>query len=228
MFVSRFLLSCAALFVAAHAASPALSPLIRHRSLREIPRGWSLHRRAEPDARVFLRFALTQSNLDKLDDYLLEIADPESPNYGRHWSPEKVMKTFRPSQDSVDTVHSWLVNDAGIHPQRIRLTPDRTSVHLDVTIAEAEDILATEYYVYRHSDDGSEHVGCHRGYHLPQHVAEHVDLVWPTVNFGGARIERRGGTGSKDRGIHRPSGIKGAADVSNGSMNPLAAANSLL
>ena len=214
MFLSRFLLSCAALFTAVNAASPALSPLIRHESRSNVPRGWSLHRRADPDARVPLRFALTQSNIDKLDDYLLDIADPDSPNYGKHWSPAKVRETFRPAQESVDTVHSWLVHHAGIDRDRIRLTPDGNALHLDVSIAEAENILATEYYVYRH-DDGGEHVGCHHGYNLPQHVSKHVDLVWPTVNIGGRKIERRGVTGnSNDRGIHRPSGTKGVADVS--------------
>ncbi|KAI0749811.1 subtilisin-like protein [Daedaleopsis nitida] len=220
MFLSSFLqFSGAVLAVCASATPPVLSPRIRHDSHKEIPHGWSLHHSADPSATVPLKFALTQSNLHNLDEYLLDIADPDSPNYGKHWTPAQVAETFRPSENSVGTVHSWLVNDGGIAPHRIRLSPDGGALHLDATVAEAEQLLSAEYFVYRHGDDGRERLGCHHGYHLPEHVSKHVDLVWPTVHFGGpsaGNLSRRANMGKDGSSrIHRPKGApKGIAEAS--------------
>lgn len=183
---------------------PATAPLIRQYARRDVPSGWSVHRRAEPDSYLPLKFALVQSNLHNLDAYLLDVADPQSPNYGKHWTSAEVAETFRPAQDTVDSVHAWLVHDAGIDTHKITASPDGGTLHLDVTVSEAERILDTEYYVYRRVEGGSERVGSHVGYSLPAHVAEHVDFVWSTGHFGDPRpsgrdtgtITNRGGSGA--------------------------------
>ncbi|KAJ7203551.1 subtilisin-like protein [Mycena pura] len=155
---------------------------------QSVPAGWTLHRRADPGALIPLKFSLAQSNVDKLEAFLLDIADPRSPNYGQHWSPAQVKETFRPSVESVATVHAWLTaHDAGIRADKIRLSANGDILTLNVTIAEAERLLQAEYYVYSDDEDGSVRVGCHGGYTLPAHVAKHVDFVWPTVHFGGPR-----------------------------------------
>ncbi|TFK92673.1 subtilisin-like protein [Polyporus arcularius HHB13444] len=210
MLFSSFLSLASAVVVAVATPAP-LSLHVRHESRRAVPHGWSLDRRADPDAFVPLKFRLRQSNLENLDAYLLDIADPQSPNYGKHWTPEQVAQTFRPSPDSVDTVHSWLVNSGGVDLQKIRIGSDG-SIRVDVTVSEAESILGAEYYVYRNADDDKERIGCHDGYSLPEHVSKHVDLVWPTVHFGNHKHIRRAGDGSK--GVwHRPGGApKAIAD----------------
>jgi tripeptidyl-peptidase-1 len=160
-----------------------------------VPAGWSLHRRADPSAFLPLKFSLAQSNLEKLEDFLLDIADPQSPNYGQHWSPARVKETFRPSAETVDTVHAWLTHEAGIHADNIQLSPSSEILQLNVTVAEAERLLQAEYFVYSAEEDGSMRVGCHGGYTLPAHVEKHVDFVWPTVHFGfggPSAFERRG------------------------------------
>ncbi|KAJ7034568.1 subtilisin-like protein [Mycena alexandri] len=154
---------------------------------QSVPAGWSLHRRADPNALIPLKFSLAQSNLEKLEAFLLDIADPRSPNYGQHWSPARVKETFRPSADTINTVNGWLTQDAGIHADKIKLNPDGVILQLNVTIAEAESLLQAEYYVYSDDENGSLRVGCHGGYTLPEHVSKHIDFVWPTVHFGGPR-----------------------------------------
>ena len=184
MAFSRLLLAFTT-FVAGIAALPL--------SGRSVPTGWSLHRRADPDLLIPLKFSLAQSNIDKLEAFLLDIADPASPNYGKHWSPAKVTETFRPAKETVDAVHSWLVDDAGIAAHKIRLNKNGDVMQLNLTIAEAERLLGTEYFVYTDDASGGEHVGCHQGYTLPEHVSKHVDFVWPTVQFGGFWLARRDG-----------------------------------
>jgi len=55
-------------------------------------------------------------------------------------------------------------------------------IHVNTTIPEAEYLLKTEYFKYEHAITGVPQVACHE-YHLPQHIAGHVDFVTPTVHF---------------------------------------------
>src|SRR4051794_3745763 len=45
-------------------------------------------------------------------------SDPASPNFGKHWTSEKVIKTFRPSQKTENEVREWLIEN-GISKSRI-------------------------------------------------------------------------------------------------------------
>ncbi|KAF8169680.1 Pro-kumamolisin, activation domain-containing protein, partial [Mycena galopus ATCC 62051] len=155
-----------------------------------VPKGWT-HYRADPDARIPLRFSLAQLNLDKLETFLLEIADPRSYKYGQHCSAVKVKETFQPSAETVETVYAWLTYDGGIHEDRTKLSSNGDILQLNLTIAEAEGLLQSEYYVYG-DEDGAVHLGCHDGYTLPEHVSKHVDFVWPTIHFGGMCSLSRG------------------------------------
>ncbi|KAJ8520505.1 hypothetical protein ONZ45_g2694 [Pleurotus djamor] len=184
------LLLLSSFFLAAHAAilpKTNSHPTVVHEKRNALPLGWQLTRRYEPSTTIPLKFALTQSNLDKLEDYLNEVSHPKSPSYGDHWTAGKIAETFAPSHETISTVRNWLVG-SGIPSERIKVSPTRGWINLDVTIAEAEELLKTEYNVYIH-DTGKEHIGCEE-YHLPEHVAPHVDLVLPSVHFD-AQVHKR-------------------------------------
>ena len=208
MILFKLALLVPALAVVAVATPSGLSSRVVHGS-RNVPQGWSLHRRANPDALIPLKFALVQSNVENLEAYLLDIADPYSPNYGQHWSPAKVAETFRPSDESVETVRSWLVNELAIEAHKVQLSRNGDAIRLNVTIGEAEDVLGTEYYVYRSGEGGHERLGCHQGYSLPEHVSKHVDFVWPTVHFRrpAAGLERRDSAVSSTPGFSQKHGL---------------------
>ncbi|EIW57555.1 subtilisin-like protein [Trametes versicolor FP-101664 SS1] len=173
------------------AASPSLARRVLHERLDALPPRWSLHRRADPDVVLPLSIALRQGNIDNLDEHLLNLADPESPNYGQWWTPSQVVQAFQPSTETKEAVRAWLSAD-GIDLARVRMSKDHSYMLVNVSVAEAEQLLATKYYVYQH-EDGSEDIGCHHGYHLPEHVRDHVDLVTPTVHFEMIKLGAHGG-----------------------------------
>ena len=127
-----------------------------------------------------MRIALTQSNLDKLESYLMDVSHPDSENFGKHWTPEQVADTFAPSTETIDTAKEWLMS-FGIDASRITSSPSRGWLHLDVTVKEAEDLLKTEYSTYGH-ETGVRQVAC-ESYHVPEHVSKHVDFITPTIHF---------------------------------------------
>ncbi|KZT64886.1 subtilisin-like protein [Daedalea quercina L-15889] len=164
-------------------AVPAPAGHVVHEARDRIPRGWAPVRRAEPDMVLPFRVGLVQPNLQNIEDYIMDVSHPESPNYGKHWSPAKVASTFRPTKESVDTVRDWLV-EGGIAPERVKLGTGGSWMKVNVTIEEAERLLGTEYYVYQYGeDDNYTHVACHEKYHLPEHVSKHVEIVSPTLHF---------------------------------------------
>jgi len=173
------------------AAKPSLSPYVLHEKRDHVPTGWSHNRKHHPAAVLPLRFALTQPNIHNVGDYLDEVSHPDSPNYGKHWSPAKVAETFAPSPETIDAVRSWLLTH-GFARERIAVTPTRLWIELNATVEEAENLLRAEYNVYRH-ETGAEHVACNE-YHLPEDVTKHIDFVMPTVHFN-AILSKRGPSG---------------------------------
>ena len=133
------------------------SPYVLHEKRSHVPSGWSLLRRQDDFHVIPLRFGLKQSNMDKMEEFLNDVSHPDSPNYGKHWSPGQVAKTFSPTQEAFDAVQAWLVN-GGIDIKRLRSSRMKAWIQVNATIEEAERLLQTEYNLYIH-DSGEKHVG---------------------------------------------------------------------
>lgn len=167
---------CATAFAA---PSPRSTHVVHERRAAE-PVGWAKSRRLEAEKVLPLRIGLKQQNLDGLDDLLMFISHPDSPNYGQHWSPNRVVDHFSPSNSTVATVKDWLTY-AGLSSNRLRHSVSKGWIEVNATVAEVEELLSTEYHVYTHTS-GVEQIGCH-SYSVPEHVREHIDLIKPTVHF---------------------------------------------
>jgi tripeptidyl-peptidase I len=55
-------------------------------------------------------------------------------------------------------------------------------IKFNVTVAEAEKMLKTQYYAYGHDQTGTPHVACD-DYSLPETISRHIDIITPTVHF---------------------------------------------
>ncbi|PPQ70161.1 hypothetical protein CVT24_003888 [Panaeolus cyanescens] len=210
--------------------NPTPHTYVLHEKRTSTPPGWKRIKRhtspspssnpsSPPNANtqlIPLRIALTQSNLDILPDLLYDVADPESANYGKHWTPKEVMEKFKPSAESVKKVREWLiaeglgghgeekvrrVNEGGSHgmgyvsggtsksksdggnvrKQGMKISPSKGWIEVHATVEQIEKLLNTEYYVFKH-DNGDEHIACTE-YHLPKHIAPHIDLITPSIHF---------------------------------------------
>lgn len=152
---------------------PLESPRV-HEARNVIPSGWTISDDAlDKSSRFPMKIALSQSNLDKLDDYIMSVSHPESGDYGRHWSASKVAETFAPSHNAFAAVQSWL-ESRGIVAGQISRSASMGWLNLNVTVAEAEMLLTTTYNVYRHRS-GQAHIACEK-YHVPHEVADHIGM----------------------------------------------------
>lgn len=79
-----------ALIVSASAA-PTAVPYVLHEKRQSDDLKWAPSDIKIDSRTVFpLSIGLTQRNLDKGHDYLMDVSDPNSPNYGKHWTPKEV------------------------------------------------------------------------------------------------------------------------------------------
>ncbi|KAG6900308.1 hypothetical protein C0993_012740 [Termitomyces sp. T159_Od127] len=140
------------------APSPRSSHHVVHETRAVDPIDWQITRRLENDQVLPMRFGLRQQNLDRIEEMLLAVSHPESPSYGKHWTPSEVVDTFAPSDDTITAVANWLT-DAGIARERLRLSVSKGWLDLNATVEEVEDLLKTEYHVYSHLETGDEQIG---------------------------------------------------------------------
>ncbi|CEJ83904.1 hypothetical protein VHEMI03295 [[Torrubiella] hemipterigena] len=160
-----------------------------------VPTGYVLHEKRDyvptkrgalaGDETVPVSIALKQTNLDKGMDLLMDVSDPDSANYGNHYTQDQIQAMFAPPEESAQAVKRWLV-DAGIPADSISSPKSQGWLHFRTTVSKLEDLLKTKYNVYEFQP-GSEHFGAEE-YHLPANVADHVDFIQPAVAM--TRIKR--------------------------------------
>ncbi|KAH6660863.1 peptidase S8/S53 domain-containing protein [Truncatella angustata] len=125
-----------------------------------------------------MRIGLTQQNLHHGYDLLMDVADPNSTNYGKHWSSEDIVKMFSPSNETIQMTKDW-VTATGIEAKRIAHTASGGWLVFNATVDEAERLLETNFWLYE-NEEGQVVAGCDE-YHIPSDLSEHIDFVYPGV-----------------------------------------------
>lgn len=136
----------------------------------------SATKRVDPSAVIPIRIALKQSNLEAGDAALMDVSDPSSPNYGKHFTAEEAHAFFAPAEESYEAVKDWLLES--IAETDIVHYENKGWLAIDMPASLAESLFSTEYYEYERA--GSTRIGSD-AYYLPSHVAAHVDFVKPGV-----------------------------------------------
>ncbi|KAK8009688.1 Aldo/keto reductase [Apiospora arundinis] len=209
-FFVEALLALAAL-TAAFPPSRRATHLVTHEKRTQLPEGWTKREKVNGRAMLPLRIGLKQRNLGRADELLDEVSNPKSGNYAQHWSPQKIADMFAPSQESVDSVSTWLA-ESGIGPGRIAVSSGKSWININATVSEVESLLKTKYHIYEHSS-GHLHVASD-SYSVPAYLsAEHIDIIMPTLHFdvkvnpgqSGDELRRRQ---IRTRRVHPISGVK--------------------
>ncbi|KAI0266070.1 subtilisin-like protein [Gloeopeniophorella convolvens] len=176
----RALLQLLAVCALASAAPSRRADHVIHERRAAEPVGWTKVRRVEADKTLPLRIGMKQQNLHMLDELLMSVSHPDSPSYGQHWTPDRVVDFFSPSDSTVAAIKEWLTG-TGFVGDRIRVSPSKGWIEVNATVGEVEYLLDTEYHVYEHSS-GAKQIGCHE-YSVPDHIRDHVEMIKPTVHF---------------------------------------------
>lgn len=163
------------------AASAAHSPSVVKHSLSDAPSGWVELADAQlsPSRGLKLRFGLAQHRFSDLEALLQNTSDPTHTSYGEHLSKEEVLALSKPSDDTLDLVHDWLVTN---NATSVKWSPSQDSVAAVVPVSAAEDMLSTRFGVFEHTTSGKRVVRT-LSYSIPQDLIPHVTFVHPTTAF---------------------------------------------
>ncbi|OTA67118.1 hypothetical protein K449DRAFT_455218 [Hypoxylon sp. EC38] len=163
-------------------ATPApRSDHVLHEKRETTSKVWIKRDAVSPKMSLPMRIGLKQSNLDNGHNLLMDVSHPDSPNYGKYYTPDDVNEIFAPSHKTVEIVHEWLVA-SGIPRERVSQSANKAWLQFDADAEEAEELFKTKYYIYQHKDSGTKKVACDE-YHLPSHVREHVDYITPGIRL---------------------------------------------
>lgn len=90
-------------------AAPAQhGPLVKFGELKHIPAQWSAAGKADQGAMMKASIGLKQSNIEALQAKLLDISNPDSPNYGKWLTQKEVEAYTAPKPSDVAAVKAWL------------------------------------------------------------------------------------------------------------------------
>lgn len=179
--MSRKIALVALSLLAFSVALPAPASHVIHEERDETPARWIRRDRVPADAKLPVRIGLTQSNLDNAHEHLFDVANPDSSDYGKHWSSDQVIEMFKPADETIDTVRSWLVS-SGIDKDSITLSGNKAWLAFTATADRMESLLHTEYFEFEDTATGGIMPACDR-YHVPHHVQDHIDYVTPGIKL---------------------------------------------
>ncbi|RAO73388.1 uncharacterized protein BHQ10_009400 [Talaromyces amestolkiae] len=162
-------------------AAPSPARHVLHEKRHRPATDWVKGTRIESSAILPIRIGLTQSNLHDGPEVLKAVSDPRSDRYGQYLSMEEVHDLFAPVEHHVESIKEWL-HHSGIDKSRIVHSDNKGWLAFDATTEEAERLFQTEYFEHEHAESDRVRVGCDE-YHLPEHIAQHVDYITPGIKM---------------------------------------------
>ncbi|KAK1986216.1 peptidase S8/S53 domain-containing protein [Colletotrichum cereale] len=144
-------------------------------------KSWTKRDRLKDDITIPVQIGLKQFNIEKGATKLMDLADPSSPNFGRHMSEDEVLSFFAPPQSIVDAISEW-VTLSGIPRSWIQQSRNKQWIQFNANVSVVENLFHTKYYIYEHHSTQSRVFAC-PGYYIPPELASHIDYVKPGVHL---------------------------------------------
>lgn len=142
---------------------------------------WIKRGKIQSHAILPIRIGIAQSNLERGHEFLMDVSDPSSSNYGKHWTDEEITEKFEPSDVSIELVYKWL-EGSGISRDRITHSDNKGWLAFDATTKESEDLFFTEFHEYEHVSSKEVSVACDE-YHIPKEIQPHIDYITPGIRL---------------------------------------------
>ena len=144
---------------------------------------WHSSARVAPSQLLDLEiiFSKTAHQYNAMEKALLAVSDPDSPEYGKHWTQERIDALMAPTSAARQTVLDWLISN-GVKPPP-QSTGDVLSLSLPAVLAES--LLETEFheFVHRERRDLAPIIRANRPYSLPEPVARVISMVGGVHGF---------------------------------------------
>ncbi|KAL8707507.1 MAG: hypothetical protein Q9220_007497 [cf. Caloplaca sp. 1 TL-2023] len=132
-------------------------------------------REAAAEQLLHVSIALNIRNADLGAQTLLQISDPNSPEYGRFWSAKDVASFFKPTPETISDVVAWL-GESGLNQSRIHISHAGDRLSFDMSVEEATTLLRATLYHQIDQETRQEQIAC-RSYHIPKSLVGSIDYI---------------------------------------------------
>ena len=156
--------------------------------------GWIQGDRVSANKTIELTFALKQENVNQLEDFLLQVSDPDSSLYGKYVSADELTRMIQPKEETIEIVSLWLKqNDVN----NCELTLNRDFIRCIMKNEIVEKLLpGSIFYNFKHKKYSKNVIRSISHYHIPSYIAEKIDFVgglhrFPAVNFFKPKFEKK-------------------------------------
>lgn len=143
-----------------------------------IPAGWHLGPLADASAAVKFTLMLRQRNLEVLDRWFYEAADPTHAHYQHFRSIDEISSLVSPAESELTAVHDWL-HLAGVQPDHIKWFGD--AIEVSTTVRHAVRLFETKFHVFEHKDSGITLVRQLGSYSVPSDLS--IEMVFALSSF---------------------------------------------
>ncbi|CAJ2505988.1 Uu.00g001180.m01.CDS01 [Anthostomella pinea] len=162
-------------------ALPSAVPMTLFESVRSAPSAWSQVGTAPKDEVFELRIYLAKQNVAEFQELALNIATPGHEQYGKHLSLTQIDAIVAPKAESKDLVFQWLGNHSLADGATVNARGN--VVLVNVTISQAEQLLAAEYNSYTNAET-QETRSRALEVNIPVALDGHISMMQPTTFFG--------------------------------------------
>jgi len=139
-----------------------------------------------------ITFAMKQHNMEYLEAFVLEAADPTSPHYGEQFTNDEITKIVGLKNNEIAKFQAWIDSvhqpEGSVIMRFLSLSTNRDFITVETTLHSLEQILGCKFQQYRHGDTRKVVVRSVENYRLPANVGEMVDFV---VGIHGFPYQRR-------------------------------------
>ncbi|GAM20662.1 hypothetical protein SAMD00019534_038370 [Acytostelium subglobosum LB1] len=134
---------------------------------------WTRTTRAQPNDVVDFRLALKQSNLDVLESVLLDVSNPTSANYGKHWTIDQINELIAPPHEVSEEITLWLERSGAFN-----VVNKGDFIKASALVADVESLFRVEMFHYKHDTKDSHHViRASSLYTIPSTYSDVIEMV---------------------------------------------------
>jgi len=141
---------------------------------------WSLLEPASPDEFVTFTIALKQSNLELLEQMLMDDSDPDSPKYGKHFTRKQITDIVSAPLPVQESVLQW-INEVAVAYELensiISIWNSGDSITVKATVEFIQKLFFTDMWLFYNEKNNVaiiKHLGT---LSVPTDLVEHIDLI---------------------------------------------------
>ncbi|KAK4183965.1 Tripeptidyl-peptidase sed2 [Podospora australis] len=142
------------------------------------PQGWEFHHNASSTDKITITLALKDSGVTELKSKLHQRLSTNHADLGKHLSRDQVRQYLRPTQQTANTVTSWL-KASGVK----NFKTQGSLISFEASAKKVKELFEADLRYYSYDNDDSALFLRSLSYSIPSRLRDFIDFVHPITNF---------------------------------------------